>query len=141
MISHHFPTLLPFARSEPPISFSVHGRLDTLLSKAAELRVGKHHLKHGTLVNNVLKTLLYTFVSDSKDFPSRLATARCLSLLSFPFACRRDAIFQSSCYRPPGSIPDESSPLPSQCHPPGSKNSLVISDQIQQKSHGMCRMA
>lgn len=28
---------------------------------------------------------------------------------------------QSSCYRPPGSIPDESSPFwPSQCHPPGS---------------------
>lgn len=50
---------------------------------------------------------------------------------------------QSSCYRPPGSIPDESSPFgPSQCHPPGSdigiKYIQILYDKI---SLGMCRMA
>ena len=57
------------------------------------------------------------------NFQGQLATVGFLSLLGVLFVFRRDAMVQSSCYRPPGSIPDGSSPFrPSQCHPPGSEN-------------------
>lgn len=71
IISHNFPSFpncsAVFAHSEPPISFSVHGRLDALQSEHSRRSIGVHwywvhHIKHGTLVNNVLKTPLYTFV-------------------------------------------------------------------------------